>query len=226
MLRNLALTCALALAAVSPLEAQLIGDPLSGRNTFPFGATVGGSGTRYQQVYASSNFAGPLAISSISFVEGRAGGTLTSALFEFYLSTTSRAVDGLSTDFDSNLGADTQLFGSFLLAGAAPSRLTFSGTGFAYDPSAGNLLLDIRLSDITSRGNASYGARNRDADGLFSRMHDFGAGFEGIGLLTEFEGSRVVVTPEPSPLAPLALGLAGLGLFARFRRGEELLSDT
>lgn len=179
------------------------GDANSG-NCYPFGCS---GGSEYQQVYASSNFTGLITINDIEFyMNNSPGGNLNSGTYTFSLSTTTVAVDNLdTTNFANNVGSDNALFGTYTLGGAAPSLLVFNGTSFTYNPANGNLLLDIQ-ANITQEGGSFYDARNGDASGLFSRAHDFGSGFAGYGLVTGFS----TTIPEPTTLALLGLGLAGM----------------
>src|SRR5581483_11935447 len=113
---------------------------------------------RYQQVYSSTEFSAPISITGIDFrvsgFEPAFSATLPSIQID--LSTTSAAVDHLSDTFADNVGADdTVVFakGALTLSGSAGGNpgvfksfdvhiaLT---TPFVYDPSLGNLLLDVR----------------------------------------------------------------------------------
>jgi PEP-CTERM motif-containing protein len=220
-LRCLVVLAAL-LAFAGPAGAVIIGlpaDSASG-NCFPFGCSGrnGSIGTRYQQVYDSAQFSGSLLIDTISFFDTSfPGGNLNTGTYTLSLSTTSQPVNGLDlVTLDNNLGSDNQAFTvSILGGGAVPSVLSFSGTPFLYNPSVGNLLLDIRITDIAHSGNeAFFDARSGTAAGIFSRAHDFGDGFEDFGLVTEFDGSAV---PEPT-----TVGLLGLGLITgAIRRRRE-----
>ncbi len=217
--------------AAAPVHAQVIGAPATSVNCFPFtcynllDSNTGNPypSTRYQQVYAASNFvSGPIAINRLSFFlsPSYTAGPLNTGTYTIALSTTTAAVNGLSSTFASNLGADNTIFGVFNLGGSAPSTLTFTGATFNYDPSLGNLLLDVQAS-ITAGSTAAsvstsyYEARYEDAAGAFSRQHNFGTIFDNTGLVTEF---GFVQVPEPSSYALLAAGLAVMGLVARRRR--------
>jgi hypothetical protein len=174
----------------------IIGAPSEAPNIFPFGGGFGLS-TRYQQAYAANQFNGaaPLLIRSISFLGGQ--GILGASTYTFSLSTITTGIDNLSTtNFNANRGADNALLASVNLSGPAPATLTIEGaTPFLYDPSSGNLLLDIVVSPGVAQfaQGASYQSR-LNAFGIMSRYHNFGGGFIGFGLITQFE------------FAPLTLG--------------------
>ena len=106
--------CFLGIADAGPL---VIGDPPNDQNCFEFGCEFRTS-SRYQQVYSSAAFPGPILIREIEFYQAITG-DLNIGSFEFYLSTTSLPVNGLDTlDFDSNLGADNSLFAVVSFNGA------------------------------------------------------------------------------------------------------------
>jgi hypothetical protein len=218
-LKLAAMTLAL-VATARTASAQLVGSG-SGANCFPFGCSLG-SGTVYQQVYAASNFGGAVAITGLRFFREH-DGELRTGTFEFYLSTTTASVDGLSNAYDNNRGVDNVRWGTFALGGGAPGTLDFVGSPFYYDPSAGNLLLDIRVTDGWG-GSTMFRANNGDAGGMFSRAHDFGAGTSGYGLQTEFVTSNddvdqlVAVVPEPATTALVALGLVAMVAMGSRRR--------
>jgi hypothetical protein len=171
-------------------NTMTIGGPSEGGNFFPFGGGYDRA-SRYQQAYSSTQFGNsvPLLIRSISFVGGQ--GTFATNTYAFSLSTVTTGIDDLSTtSFDANRGADNALLASANLSGPAPATLRIEGsTPFLYDPSRGNLLLDIAVSPggvFPSGFGASYQSRFT-AFGIMSRYHDFGTGFIGYGLITQFE---------------------------------------
>lgn len=193
-------------------------------NCIPFGCTSYGTSTIYQQVYASSNFSGPILIRSLSFLNtASSGGTIVDSTYSFTLTATPAAVNGLSTNFAANMGSTSQAFWSGNLQGAVNGSLTIVGTPFEYQPSAGNLLLQITRvpgSGTPSSGGAAFNARNGTAGGTFSRMSDYynynnpnlNAGY---GLVTEFSNGGV---PEPATLLLFPAGLAGIAIYRKKRR--------
>jgi hypothetical protein len=188
-------------------------------NAFPFSTLpsyYGYPSTRYQQVYASSAFAGPIDIRQLVFYAS--SNTLAPILdgtIQVFLSVTDRGVNGISyRPFDDNLGPDTRLFatlgGGFSLT---DSELVIGGVPFHYDPAQGNLLLDFRFSGVTlGHGGPFFSALSGTAaDAIpFSRWHDFGIGFDNQGLVTGFRS-----VAEPGTLILLGVGLVGLFLVRR-----------
>ena len=191
-------------------------------NGFPFGSNSS-VGTRYQQAYAAGDFAGlgVINISDISFfLNNLFIGNLRSGTYTLSLSTITAGINTLSdTNFDSNLGANTTLFTTVSLSGPAPATLSFSGTPFRYDPSQGNLLLDIVVANGSEQSPvANFQAAGGTANGIFSRYHNFGSGTIGYGLVTRFDYSSV---PEPATLWLLIVPLLCLKLNrARAKQGR------
>ena len=179
-----------AVSQATAINTITIGGLGEGTNIFPFGGGFFGA-TRYQQAYAAAQFnaAEPLLIKSISFVGGQ--GTFATSTYAFSLSTIAAGIDNLSTtNFDANRGTDNALLASPNLSGAAPATLRIEGTTpFLYDPSRGNLLLDIvvRPGNVFPPAQAASYQSRVTAVGIMSRYHDFGTGFIGYGLITQFE---------------------------------------
>ncbi len=225
-----------ALAIVVP-GANANVDGISG-NAMPF-STV--SSMRYQQVYGASEFL-PFG-NSLTFTEIRFRlGDPTQLGFsgdiddiQLNLSTTAANPDGLSTTFANNVGADdTVVFarGTLPLSSAGvgsdpqPFDIVISlTTPFTYDPTLGNLLLDIRKF---SADEVPPTFDTQD-DGLgggdpVSRVYAFDVNdavgqtdrFNSIGLVTQFgDGASV-----PEPGVPTLLLAAFCGLAVRWRAGS------
>ena len=130
-------------------------------NAFPFGrgSVFSNNPYRYQQVYNASGFgeqAGPITIDEIRFrpdSNNSSATTMTVGSIQVSLSSTTAAADGLNNvDFDQNIGSDgTVVYSGGLLwpiptmtAAPRPFELAIPlTTSFVYDPSGGNLLLEI-----------------------------------------------------------------------------------
>lgn len=196
-------------------------------NRFPF---LVAAGMRYQQVYASSQFSGPVTIDEIDFRNGifvDEAFTSTISNIQISLSTTSTSVDGLSSTFASNTGADNTLVysGSLTLSStnaAGPGNTHVFDiaihlqTPFTYNPANGNLLLDVdNLSGANAAINLDFFDAVNTAGDPVSRVW----GTEGqpnattgtvdtIGLITRFD--TVAAVPEPGTILFAGLGMAGL----------------
>jgi hypothetical protein len=101
---------------------------------------------------------GPITILAITFFDSFSTypdepNAVTAADYTFSFSTTSKLVGGLDlTNLNNNFGVDNQVFFSGALGGPL-SGIEFTVTGtmpFTYDPSLGNLLLNISLSNRDS----------------------------------------------------------------------------
>ena len=212
----------------------------SGGNAMPF-STV--TSMRYQQVYGASEFlpfGNSLAFTEIRF---RLGSSVELAFsgsiddIQLNLSTTSANPDGLSTTFANNVGADdTVVFarGSLPLSSAGvgsdpqPFDIVISlTTPFTYDPTLGNLLLDIRkfsadevppTFDAHDDGFAGGDAISRvfafDVNAATGQTDNFNS----IGLVTLFDDGATVPEPGVSSLLVAAV----FGLAARCRRSHRI----
>ena len=192
-------------------------------NAFPFSPRPGA--TRYQQVWDSSIFEriGAVEITKISFELSSWARTAPDATFDLSFSTTRAGVNGLNTDgseagFDSNLGADNALFNRTVFNGEAVSgTLDFAGS-FIFDPTYGNLILDMQISDVGSYYMGPAVAATNNAAGLFSRSHNYGSGFENYGAIATFEYNEISEVPLPASAAFLGFGALALGFATRKRR--------
>ena len=190
---------------------------------FPLTCAYNYGYSEYQQVYTDTAFSGPISISGISFYRNTdlATNGAEPADFDVYLSTTSAAVDNLGTNLNTNEGADKQLFGSYSIGTTMPDVLTLDGTPFSYDPSKGNLLVDIVFTSWSNNNVPLAELEYTAPDGLSSRA--FPGWSQPYSLYTTFnttlnDPSGPSDTPEPATIGSLGLGLAGMGLVLRQRR--------
>jgi hypothetical protein len=197
----------------APAHASVtVGTPSFGGNCFPFDCGYTGE---YQQVYGSSAFSGPTTINTIEFFltpSSPVSSNLSSFTLSFYL--TNKAVDGLSTSPSANETTLLSSFGTFIPG----TSYSFTGNSFTYDPSLGNLLLDITTPGAPNGGNAFYfSSVTGDAMSNLYRSGGTGALTTGSnGLVTRF--SQVEAVPEPATWAMMLLGFGAMGFSLRRRR--------
>ena len=236
MRKLLLIVCAVGLTAMrasadGTLIANSPADSGTG-NCYPFGCPYD---AEYQQVYANSQFTvGTFTITKLVFYNTQRNGgaaTLTSGTWTISLSTTSATPATLSPTFAANIGADNrQVFsGNLSQPWAFGNTLTITlSTPFTYNPSLGNLLMDVVASGTSApNGNVYFDARVGSGTGSVT-TRDFcfngmgcttGSLDVGYGLVTGFTYGTAVPTPAASTLS---LILIGLGLFTvayRARRG-------
>ena len=214
---NLLMAALLATISTVASATPLVVGVGSSANAFPFGGSFANP-TTYQQVYSHTSFGtAAVGISALSFT--LRSGTVTDGTFTLDLSTTAKAVDALDTSiFANNVGPDQkQVFTGALAGELSDHTLTFTFAPFRYDPSAGNLLLNIATSGIPNSFVGFFKADDGDAGGVYSRAHDFGSGFEGYGLQTTFEVGAAPGVPEPAAWAMMAAGFALVGVAVRRR---------
>lgn len=145
---------------------------------------------RYQQVFDSSQFSrlnpGGGLITRIAFRGHGPGVPFTGTLpqLQVNLSTTGQSPDSLSSTFADNVGSDDKQ----VFSGPLPTAVTFTGdatnfevvinltTPFFYDPTKGNLLLDVR----NTQGGTEVPPLQQELDGTLatgdsvSRAYNYG----------------------------------------------------
>jgi hypothetical protein len=202
-------------------------------NCDPFGCPAFfGLGT-YQQVYLNSAFPSAMTIDDLSFLQGQVpnnGGQPAGGMYTLSFSYTTDAPGDLNlTNPSDNIGADSATFFTGTLpalsAGPDGNLLSFSGTPFAYDPAAGNLLLTVSVTGAKNStpflylDQAQCGPLTTCPAGssVVTSNAYFGVANGGNnigGLVSIFDYTTTTgISPTPEP-ASLLLVLAGIGLIA------------
>ena len=198
---------------------------------------------RYQQAYDASVFSGynaPLTISRIAFrPDYEYGSAFTTTLLDIQInmSTTPLALSSLTGVFADNIGSDDIVVvdrGSLTLSssftGPTDGPKDFDiiidlDTPFVYDPTAGNLLIDVRNysgqddKSIYPVFDAEFSSEilrvwttNPDVDGVDSTSTSF---YGAMGLVTQFTFEETAVIPAPPAIL---LCFIGTGLVAWIHR--------
>lgn len=226
-MRRLALTliafAMLGATSIAQAETIEIGDPTGPFNTAPFG-TNGAYTGEYQQIYSRERFTSVFEIRQIAFAS--IGGGARTADYDLIVSLGTAASTPANPDasFDANKEADlTEVFSGSLgadLFGTGQFDLVINlTTPFTYDPSGGDLLLDVILNSATSSesGFISFVAGFSPEVG---RVTIDGALGE-YGLYTRFADEIVEPIPEPMTMILFGTGLAGVAARMRRRRSRS-----
>ena len=209
----------------------------------------GTGGSETQQIYSSTFFSSPALISAISFraypgaaPSGFSSNSVTISNAMVRLATTgisANEASGLqpSTNFAANLGAafTTVYSGSLTLTtaatGSGPQPFDYTinfMTPFVYDPTAGNLLLDVLIPSTATVSGTGFGFLTFDNvntlnDGVRSIVNVNAAAGTGTldtsAAITRFQTSAVAgAVPEPATWAMLLVGFGMAGASLRRRK--------
>ncbi|SFU38659.1 PEP-CTERM sorting domain-containing protein [Pseudoduganella namucuonensis] len=164
-----------------------------------------------QQEYDAAAFGSTVEISRISFFFNYLDQT-NQTPWQVRLATNANG-SGINSAFASNLGADKALFATGNGSVTVNNRVDFFGS-FVYDPSAGNLMLDILGGGGVTGSFTATGDVNRVyswGEETFGNVDLF------YGISTEFEVAPVSSNdvPEPATLALFAVGMAGVAFSRR-----------
>jgi PEP-CTERM motif len=170
---------------------------------------------QFQTVYSRTQFgSAPVAITGITYFLRSLQTNLQN--YTITLSTSANAVGSLSSTFANNVGADATTFYSGIPNSTSGGQdITFAGL-FNYDPTLGDLLVDIAHSSSDAGLYSSY---EGSESGLAQRVYSFDASGNGVvssptyAIATRFTTGEVVAgaVPEPATWALMLLGFGFVG---------------
>lgn len=218
--KALAKSIALAIGvfAAASANADVTVGVANGNNCYPFGCNFGtptvGQSYDYKQIFSASAFSGKTSFDSIAFFDTvYPGAQLASGTYDITFSTTTAA---LGASYGAIPLTNTSTFFDGSLSGSAGSKFTINGSSYTYDPTAGNLVMEVV---VTNQANGYFGTLDADGSGnTLSRAYQITneggiIGGDNIGFVTEFATTSAV--PESSNAALMLLGLAAVGAALR-----------
>ncbi len=193
-------------------------------NSIPFGAGL--TTSRYQQVHAASEFSGPVEISSFAFSPKETGGFMGDV--EFRVGVTSVAVGALNSDLDLNVTAPMMS----VFSEPVSQTVTSSGhdsfsvvfpftTPFLYDPNAGNMLIEMNMSNGGYVGQTYMMSYTTTTSSASRAWETAGAGAIANGAdgnALRIKMGVATAVPEPSSIVMLSCIGVGVGVSCYIKR--------
>jgi hypothetical protein len=217
-------------AHADPIRTTVTIGATDGSNGFPFGSGPDQEFEYrgvYQQIYAASSFNGQLSIDQIAFSTTPFGERLSiSSSFALSLGTTASSPENLAPSYAANRRTDlTELFTGTVGVAAGGGGFDFIiplSAPFVYEPSGGNLLLEVFIRENSESWSFQAGSSNATG-----RVFNFGGTGDTVaepnfGLLTQFSGSQedTAPVPEPATILLVAGGLLGICRASRHNVGR------
>jgi len=217
-----------ALVASSSAFGITIGSSSTG-NCMPFNCndsgTSSGLSVDYYQTYDSSAFSGPTAFNTVSFFDYQPFPTVPARVINGnYAISFGTTLNPVNTPFSSIAMSNVTPFFSGSLSGLPVNGLfSISGNLINYDPSAGNLLMHVMVTDQelipNGSGNGYFQAGFTSLTARSYALANGGTGFNDTGLRTDFSLSQSTsAVPEP---ASWAMMIAGFGLAGTALRNQR-----
>jgi hypothetical protein len=226
MRSNFFISALLVCAAVQGATLTVGNPPKTDGNCIPFGCpnSSGPGLTTFQQVYNANLFSNPILITGVRFFNtAESQGSITPATYSFGFTTTAKVPGALDLgSAAANASSGVASFWSGQLGGpiGGGSFQVIASNPFLYDPTKGNLLLQIDVQNPDSTDSFVFLDVAQSASDT-SRAYfpnPGGVTVGGAGLVTEFTFRNAPASTVPEPSSAFLM-LGGLGVAAGlFRR--------
>ncbi len=226
------LTFLILLTASLMLHASVTVGTYSGPDCYPFmcndSGTNSGQTMDYLQVDTAAAFSGPTAINNLTFYYATGSGGTSNVIggsYSFYWGYAAfNSINNLSSNLPSNYIGGPNFLGTHTVPAGGQSyggSLNFAVAPFTYDPTQGNLLIEVVASNQDNVPNyGGNGWNQADYSGTVSSIAyciNGGCATNFDGLVTTF-GNTGSGSPTPEPGTIIMLGSGIIGLATRLRR--------
>jgi len=202
----------------------------NGGNCYPFSCGPTDGLAEYQEAYNQNAFPGITTFNTVSFTKFTAfeSGTPTMDTgtydVSFFLST--GPVNSLSANLPSNEGTFLGNLGTFTLGGAMPNVLSLTGSTITYDPTQGNLLMDVGITSGASFNGQYNVFFNADEIGGPDTARIWSPLPEGSNVVGALQTTFSNGVPEPATWAMMLLGAGLVGAGLRIARRRDVTALT
>ncbi|HKD46910.1 MAG TPA: PEP-CTERM sorting domain-containing protein [Rhizomicrobium sp.] len=229
-----ALGATFAVSAVPAFAAPITVGTYNTGNCYPFSCGPTDSVTQYQESYTATAFPGSISFNTVTFrrdLPDSNANPMDSGKYAIAFYLAAPGWNHLSSNFAANEGTFLGKLGTFNISGTMPLALSLTGSTINYDPTQGDLLMNVDMTNGASFNGFYNDFFQADFSGTeMYRVYRGTVDSEGA-LVTTFSMGRLDVdgdrdiratVPEPSSLAVLLAGLSAIAGALYFARKKAM----